>query len=368
MVDDGAHRDRSSREEASAEAARGSSVVSTGTRLREARLRRGLTIAESATDTRINPAYLEAMEAERWELLPAPVYARGFLRSYARYLRFAPDEIEVMVPRSLPRPRDLEPAPGLRRSAAQPALSLPSFGWLRGNRDPRPNSRAEVRPAGPLGGVRATASTSVGSTLSARAPRPSTPLARATRVGSSSGGRAGPGTTAGTEGALARLRATGSAVIVEASRGLALARTNPTVLTVAVVAALVLGAGVYALSGSGSTTGTSTTTGPSSGTRATASPAPTVSRQLAGPEPASTPVAVTATPTSAPPREGGMPDLTGMTRRDAEDELNRRGLAFVVIEVATPAAEPGTVYNQSPQPGRDVKRGDSVTLLVARAP
>ena len=63
-----------------------------------------------------------------------------------------------------------------------------------------------------------------------------------------------------------------------------------------------------------------------------------------------------------------MPDLVGLARREAEDELGRLGLAFVVIEVATPAATPGTVYNQSPQAGKDVKRGDSVTLLVARAP
>ena len=63
-----------------------------------------------------------------------------------------------------------------------------------------------------------------------------------------------------------------------------------------------------------------------------------------------------------------MPDLIGRTRREAEDELARLGLSYVVIEVTTPVAPEGTVYNQSPEPGRTVRRGDSVTLLVARAP
>lgn len=353
------------RDEASPEGPRAPAPAPTGARLREARLRRGLTIAESATDTRINPTYLEAMEAERWELLPAPVYARGFLRSYARYLRFAPDEIEAMVPRSLPRPRDLEPAPGLRRSAAQPALSLPSFKWLRGTGDPKLPSRSDVRPPAPLGATRPPVSRP---TASAGVARP--PLARPTRS------TAGPASnaSAGTSAVVERIQASTAAVLLEvqraAARGAALAIANPTMLGASVVAAFVLLVGGYVWYAP------STTSSPSSGgnasgapTRSTAAALPTVSRQLAGPEPTGAPGLTPGAPTpAAAPREGGMPDLTGMTRRDAEDELNRRGLAFVVIEVATPAAEPGSVYNQSPQPGKDVKRGDSITLLVARAP
>ena len=54
--------------------------------LREARLRKGLSFADIERDTRINRHYLEALESEHFEVLPAPVYARGFLRSYARAL------------------------------------------------------------------------------------------------------------------------------------------------------------------------------------------------------------------------------------------------------------------------------------------
>jgi len=62
-------------------------VADIGTTLRNARIERGLTISQAAQDTRISPRFLEALEAEQFDSLPAPVYVRGFLRSYANYLR-----------------------------------------------------------------------------------------------------------------------------------------------------------------------------------------------------------------------------------------------------------------------------------------
>lgn len=55
--------------------------------LRSTRERRGLSIDQVAQDTRISTRFLEALEAEQFDELPAPVYVRGFLRSYAGYLR-----------------------------------------------------------------------------------------------------------------------------------------------------------------------------------------------------------------------------------------------------------------------------------------
>jgi cytoskeletal protein RodZ len=104
--------------------------------LREARQRKGLTFTEIESSTRINRHYLEALETEHFDVLPAPVYARGFLRSYARALGLNPDEAVALMPSDLPRPPGLDPMPGLRRSAGDaPALpSLPSIpfatrGW-----------------------------------------------------------------------------------------------------------------------------------------------------------------------------------------------------------------------------------------------
>ncbi|MGH2632417.1 MAG: helix-turn-helix domain-containing protein, partial [Tepidiformaceae bacterium] len=57
-----------------------------GITLRSARVQKGLTIDQVAQDTRISSRFLEALEDEAFEELPAPVYVRGFLRSYANYL------------------------------------------------------------------------------------------------------------------------------------------------------------------------------------------------------------------------------------------------------------------------------------------
>ncbi len=98
--------------------------VSLGELLREARRQRAITLADVERDTRINAAYIEALEAERYDVLPAPVYARGFLRSYAKYLGLDPDATLAMMPRDLPRPPDLEPSSGLMRG---PSSSLPAL-------------------------------------------------------------------------------------------------------------------------------------------------------------------------------------------------------------------------------------------------
>jgi hypothetical protein len=54
-----------------------------GSSLREARLRLDLDFPELEERTKIRPKYLRALEDERFEILPAPTYIRGFLRSYA---------------------------------------------------------------------------------------------------------------------------------------------------------------------------------------------------------------------------------------------------------------------------------------------
>ena len=57
-----------------------------GSSLREARLRQNLDFPELEERTKIRPKYLRALEDERFDILPAPTYVRGFLRSYAESL------------------------------------------------------------------------------------------------------------------------------------------------------------------------------------------------------------------------------------------------------------------------------------------
>ena len=57
-----------------------------GSSLRDARTRQGLDFAELEERTKIRPKYLRALEDERFDVLPAPTYVRGFLRAYAQAL------------------------------------------------------------------------------------------------------------------------------------------------------------------------------------------------------------------------------------------------------------------------------------------
>jgi cytoskeletal protein RodZ len=63
-----------------------------GERFRAAREARGLTLSEVAEQIRIRSVYLAAIEEENWPSIGAPVYVRGFLRTYARFLGLDPEE------------------------------------------------------------------------------------------------------------------------------------------------------------------------------------------------------------------------------------------------------------------------------------
>lgn len=60
--------------------------------LRQQREVRDIELDEVARATRVSFRYLQALEEGRFELLPAPVFARGFLREYARYVGLDADE------------------------------------------------------------------------------------------------------------------------------------------------------------------------------------------------------------------------------------------------------------------------------------
>ena len=96
-----------------------------GSSLREARLRQELDFPELEERTKIRPKYLRALEDERFDILPAPTYIKGFLRSYAEALgldgqpfvdeynsRFAVGEEDVVAfaPRRVPTRRQNRPA------------------------------------------------------------------------------------------------------------------------------------------------------------------------------------------------------------------------------------------------------------------
>lgn len=84
-----------------------------GAALRRAREEQGLTLEDAERDTRISKRYLDALENERFDVVPAPVYARGFLRSYSQYLGLDPNEVLSLYP------RDDEPQPRQQRGQSR---------------------------------------------------------------------------------------------------------------------------------------------------------------------------------------------------------------------------------------------------------
>ena len=60
--------------------------IEIGAALKDARQRVGMDVKEAEERTKIRAKYLRALEAEDWEVLPAPAYVRGFLRTYGGIL------------------------------------------------------------------------------------------------------------------------------------------------------------------------------------------------------------------------------------------------------------------------------------------
>lgn len=70
-----------------------------GQTLKEERERKGLTVTAVMEATKISRTSIEALEAGNRSNLPHPVYAKGFVKSYARFLGLDADELSMVVDR-----------------------------------------------------------------------------------------------------------------------------------------------------------------------------------------------------------------------------------------------------------------------------
>jgi cytoskeletal protein RodZ len=96
-----------------------------GNTLSRARRARAITLEDVERDTHVSKRYLEALENEDFSIFPAPVYARGFLRTYARYLGLNPEELIRIFPNS-DLTVDITPLPTVSR----PPAELINVNWL----------------------------------------------------------------------------------------------------------------------------------------------------------------------------------------------------------------------------------------------
>jgi cytoskeletal protein RodZ len=67
--------------------------VGFGLWLQRQRELREIPLREIADVTKISLRYLEALESDRFDVLPAPVFVKGFLRQYSRYVGLDADEV-----------------------------------------------------------------------------------------------------------------------------------------------------------------------------------------------------------------------------------------------------------------------------------
>jgi cytoskeleton protein RodZ len=81
-----------------------------GTRLREARERMGLSIADVAGQIKFAPRQIEALESGSLEHLPEMAFVRGFVRSYAKILKLDAQELLASISPPQAATGDLTPS------------------------------------------------------------------------------------------------------------------------------------------------------------------------------------------------------------------------------------------------------------------
>lgn len=90
-----------------------------GETLRRERLRRNLELDQISRELKISLKFLEAIEDERFDKLPPGVFAKSFVRQYARLLELDEEELAGEMQRAVETPA----GPHFAEQAAQPVLS-----------------------------------------------------------------------------------------------------------------------------------------------------------------------------------------------------------------------------------------------------
>jgi cytoskeleton protein RodZ len=107
-----------------------------GAWLRHQREARSVSLREIADNSKISLRYLEALEQDRFDVLPAPVFARGFLREYARVVGLNADEVVnlylVALEERGENARRVERPKAVRGESSSSAPSSLGYGLLLG--------------------------------------------------------------------------------------------------------------------------------------------------------------------------------------------------------------------------------------------
>lgn len=109
-----------------------SGQASVGRLLRDAREAQGVTLEDAAVRLRLMHRQIEAMERDDFESLGQPVFARGFVRNYARLLGLAPEPLLARMDGAPAEPAAVSPVepPSQRSWLTSPWLILSLLGLL----------------------------------------------------------------------------------------------------------------------------------------------------------------------------------------------------------------------------------------------
>lgn len=100
-------------------------VSALGEEFRSAREARSLSLSDVAERLHIRSVYLAAIEDEDWHVIGAPVYVRGFMRTYARFLGLDPEAAVARFSSTVPAGT---PAATVSRPAAPAAAEKRAAG------------------------------------------------------------------------------------------------------------------------------------------------------------------------------------------------------------------------------------------------
>lgn len=115
-------------------------MSSVGETLRRERLRKDLGLEQISRETKISARLLDAIEKDQFELLPGGVFAKSFVRQYARFLGLDEEEMAAEVEKAINPVGDLPSFAGTR---SQPAFKVPPVAEWEGTG----RSNSSVLPA-----------------------------------------------------------------------------------------------------------------------------------------------------------------------------------------------------------------------------
>lgn len=84
---------------------------SLGQYLKKEREKKNISLRDVSRNTRVREHILEAIEADRYDLLPSPTFVKGFLQSYAKYVGLDPNEVVLRFQTVTKGPPKEEPSP-----------------------------------------------------------------------------------------------------------------------------------------------------------------------------------------------------------------------------------------------------------------